>query len=193
MDKLKKWNIEKKLIKFINEDLEKKWLQELIEDIKKSLIIILWETNDLLYIENWIIYINLKCVTWMNWFSNVPWTKTTPVWWHIICEKHWDWLDENTIFKWRKDTWRKVEYYPDEPIVFPVITTRILVLDWIEKNENITTKQRYIYIHWNPNLWYWNSDNYKRTFWCIWLKPSNIIKLFNLVKKQEKTFVYIKE
>ena len=160
-----------------------------IEEIQDNLIVVLGDTNDIYLLQNSKIAFQSKCTTWKNWFWNVLWTKTTPLWLHKIIWYYWDCLPKEAILKWRVDTGRRLEYYPSYPNVYPVIISRILQLQWIEER-NSNTEKRYIYIHWTPNTWYWDKDTFKQSYWCIGLKPDDIINLFEKVNKKE-TFLYI--
>ena len=178
-----------KLISLLESDFKKNNITENLEKIVESLILVLGSTNDLLLLENWEIKLSFKCATWKGWFWNVPWTKATPLWLHKIIWYYGDKLPWNAILKWRVDTWRRLEYFPSYPNIYPAIISRILQLKWLEKR-NSNTETRYIYIHWTPNTWYWDKKEFKQSYWCIWLKPDDMITLFEHVKRKE-TFVYI--
>jgi len=177
----------KRVVEKIENDMRKNWLE--FADYKASLIWILWESNDLVLFENGEIRFYSKCTTWYGWFWNVPWSRATPLWLHKIIWYYWDSLPKEAILKWRIDTWKRLEYHPSYPNIYPVIISRILQLEWLEER-NSNTKKRYIYIHWTPNIWYWETDNLKRSYGCISLKPDDMIDLFNQVK-WKNTFVYI--
>lgn len=164
-------------------------IKNIISNYNESLILILWETNDLLYLEGWKISFTSKCVTGKNWFGNEIWSRKTPLWLHKISWLYWDKMDITTIFKWRKHIWN-LEYYPEKWNIYPVVLSRILQLVWLEE-QNSNTEKRYIYIHWTPNIWYWDTDNLKRSYGCISLKPTRIVELFEKVKFKKDTYVYI--
>ncbi len=153
------------------------------------MIWILWKSNDLFFFKEGIINFYAKCSTWKAWFWNEIWSYKTPLWLHKIIWYYGNNLSEKNILKWRIDTWKKLEYYPSYPNIYPVIISRILQLKWLEER-NFNTNKRYIYIHWTPNIWYWDKDEFKQTYWCIGLKPFDVVSLFDLVKREE-TFVYI--
>ncbi len=160
-----------------------------LKDVMENLIVILWETNDLYSIKNWEIKINYKCATWKNGFGNKIWSYKTPLWLHEVVWYYGDWLPKECILHWRVDTWKRLEYYPNYPNIYPVIISRILQLKWLEER-NSNTLKRYIYIHWTPNVWYWDQEEFRKTYWCISLKPDDMINLFEQVKNKN-TFVYI--
>ena len=160
-----------------------------LSDISQNLIVILGSTNDLLLLQNKKLIITYKCVTWKKWFWNEIGSRATPLWLHKIIWYYWDRLPWNAIFKWRVDTWKRLEYFPSYPNIYPVIISRILQLKGLE-DRNSNTEKRYIYIHWNSNIWYWDKKDLKQSYWCIWLKPYDMISLFEKVKNKE-TFVYI--
>ena len=168
-------------------DMKENWLN--IDDYKASLIWVLWETNELVLFENQEIKFYNRCATWYGGFWNTPWSRATPLWLHKIIWYYGDDLSKEAILKWRVDTWKRLEYYPSYPNIYPAIISRILQLEWLEER-NSNTKKRYIYIHWTPNIWYWDKNDLKKSFGCIGLKPDDMIDLFNQVKWKD-TFVYI--
>jgi hypothetical protein len=158
------------------------------------LIVVLGNSNDLYYIQKGNIVFYHKCVTWKNWFGNEPGSNKTPIGLHKIINLIGDDLDPLTKFKWRKPV-GSIKALSKPGQIQSVIISRILQLDGLEP-ENKNTKNRHIYIHWTPNVWYWETDNLKRSHWCIDLPPDKVIELFNLVKSYKEkynlpTFVYI--
>ena len=160
-----------------------------LKEVLKSLIIVFGDTNDLLYLKNWNVEFTYKCTTGKNWFGNEKWSKATPLWLHKICGLYGDKTSIVSIFKWRQKV-DELQYFPEYGKVYPVIMTRILQLQGLEER-NSNTYSRYIYIHWTPNIWYWKAGNLKKTYGCISLLPLQMLELFNLVKKETETYVYI--
>lgn len=177
------------LLEKLQEDLEKNNVKKSVESIKDNLILVLGDTNELFLIQNNNINFYSKCTTWKNWFWNESWSNKTPLWLHKVIWYYGDGLSEKAILKWRKYTGEDLKNYPSYPDIYPLVLTRILQLEWLE-DRNSNTKQRYIYVHWVANIWYWETKNLKRSFWCIGLKPKDMIELFDKVKWKE-TFVYI--
>jgi len=176
------------LLNKIEKDIQKNDVTLDLENVKHNLIVVLWDTNSIYLLQDNEVKFISKCVTWRKWFGNEKWSYKTPLWWHKIVWYYWDELETTTIFKWRIPIWN-IEYYPSYPNIYPVIISRILQLKWLE-NRNNNTYERYIYIHWTPNTWYWDKYEFKKSYWCISLKPNDVIKLFDLVNWKE-TFIYI--
>lgn len=187
-----------KTIKSIEEDLKCRWQEKIlaeIEKISKDIIVVFWWSQNLTYYKNWQKQYESKVATGKNGFWNEIWSHKTPIWLHRICDFIWDGCDEKQIFKAREKT-DVLQYYPSKPNVYPVILSRILQLEGMEPEYNENTKKRCIYIHWTPQTRYFETKDLKRTFGCITLPPSEIIKLFNKIDKNnvwEGPYVYIFE
>ena len=180
-------------VSYLKSCLEKDFWENKVDfflgEVIKNLIVVFWASNDLFLIQNNEIKFYEKCSTGKNWFWNEIKSKKTPLWLHKITGYYGDWLPWNAILKGRVDTWKRLEYFPSYPNIYPVILSRILQLSGLEAR-NSNTFKRYIYIHWTPNIWYWDKKEFNQSYWCLWLKPEKMIELFDMVKLKD-TFVYI--
>lgn len=121
-------------------------------------------------------------------FGNEKDSFKTPTGIHKIKEKVGTNAPIGTIFFERKDTRKRAVIYNHESKdAQNAIVSRIMWIEGCEK-DNINTEERYIYFHGTPQEW---TIGFPSSSGCIRMKNTEIIELYNLVRKE--TYVYIKE
>lgn len=175
------------------------WLIEFYSwDISKSIIFILWNSNEMFYFRERECVFKDTCTSWVNGFSSEENTQKSPLGLHKIWRIIWHGSSENAIIKWRQLTWENVEtlkYWEN----WVWIVSRVITLQWLETGINTNTESRHVYIHGTRHWWFWeekdsyNNISLRRSPWCFWLRPRNIIKLCNEIEKRglKNTLVYI--
>ncbi len=174
---------------YINSKIETWVLEKTIEEVAQRIILVSWDNLLKCYDceDYWNLIFLSRCVTWKSGFWSDPNSWKTPPWLLKVIDYIWDWEKPYMKFVWRKPT--DVILPPLKWEIMPWMYGRILQLDWLER-KNSNTKERFIYIHGNAHWWYWDTDEMKRTPWCIWLQVDEMVKLFNLVK-DKSTYIYI--
>jgi lipoprotein-anchoring transpeptidase ErfK/SrfK len=107
----------------------------------------------------------------------------TPIGSHRIKEKFGDRAKLGTIFKARSNSGRLAKIYTDKTdILEDEVTTRIMWLDGqenkVNKNGNIDSHKRYIYIHGTPEE---GLIGEPASHGCIRMKNADVIELFDAV------------
>ena len=116
----------------------------------------------------------------------------TPLGAHVISEKIGKGAKIGSVFKARKFTGEIVVPITEKiDIKEDVITTRILWLDGLEigknKGGNVDSKSRYIYIHGTAEE---GLIGEPASLGCIRMKNTDVIKLFNRVRKGTQVLIY---
>lgn len=167
-----------------------------IESVRKNCIFILWESSQLLYYKNSMKVYQDRCTTGKEWFWEEKDSLKSPRWLHIVWWIVWErW----SIYQWIKE--KKVtgkELHPSVKWqILPGIVSRVVILNWCEKNFNNNSYERSIYIHWSRQSWFWDSDepSLRRSPWCFWLKWESIAELVDrhLSNISWELYVYIFE
>ena len=134
--------------KIISTELTERWFEkdinETINEMKKSLIIVLWWDNSMVFFEDWKVLFHEKCVTWVNGFSCEEWNKETPIWLHKISDFIGEWSKLNMEFISRKPV--EVIKKPKKWILKPWMYGRILQLDWLESINTIQLIDIFIFM-----------------------------------------------
>ena len=115
----------------------------------------------------------------------------TPLGSHMIKEMIGDQVPKNTIFISRINTQREAKIIHDqENSDNDYVTTRIMWLDGLEDGKNkgkgVDSYNRYIYIHGTHEE---GLIGQKASHGCIRMFNSDVIELFNVVKKGTKVFI----
>ena len=115
----------------------------------------------------------------------------TPLGSHMIKEMIGDQVPKNTIFISRINTQREAKIIHDqENSDNDYVTTRIMWLDGLEdgknKGEGVDSYNRYIYIHGTHEE---GLIGQKASHGCIRMFNSDVIELFNVVKKGTKVYI----
>ncbi|MGQ9806068.1 MAG: L,D-transpeptidase family protein [Chlorobiales bacterium] len=121
----------------------------------------------------------------------------TPIGTHRIKEKFGNGAKLGTIFKARSNSGRLAKIYKDKTdILADEVTTRIMWLDGqenkVNKNGNVDSHKRYIYIHGTPEE---GLIGEPASHGCIRMKNADVIELFDavpsgtLVEIQNKAFL----
>jgi len=127
-------------------------------------------------------------------------SSKTPIGAHRIKEKFGNGAKIGTIFKTRSNSGRLAKIYTDKTdILEDEVTTRIMWLDGqenkVNKNGNIDSHKRYIYIHGTPEE---GLIGEPASHGCIRMKNADVIELFDavpsgtLVEIQNKAFLKTK-
>ena len=115
----------------------------------------------------------------------------TPLGSHMIKEMIGDQVPKNTIFISRINTQREAKIIHDqENSDNDYVTTRIMWLDGLEDGKNkgkgVDSYSRYIYIHGTHEE---GLIGQKASHGCIRMFNSDVIELFNVVKKGTKVYI----
>jgi len=115
----------------------------------------------------------------------------TPLGSHMIKEMIGDQVPKNTIFISRINTQREAKIIHDqENSDNDYVTTRIMWLDGLEDGKNkgkgVDSYNRYIYIHGTHEE---GLIGQKASHGCIRMFNSDVIELFNVVKKGTKVYI----
>lgn len=115
----------------------------------------------------------------------------TPLGSHMIKEMIGDQVPKNTIFISRINTQREAKIIHDqENSDNDYVTTRIMWLDGMENGKNkgkgVDSYNRYIYIHGTHEE---GLIGQKASHGCIRMFNSDVIELFNVVKKGTKVYI----
>ena len=115
----------------------------------------------------------------------------TPLGSHMIKEMIGDQVPKNTIFISRINTQREAKIiYDQENSDNDYVTTRIMWLDGLEDGKNkgkgVDSYNRYIYIHGTHEE---GLIGQKASHGCIRMFNSDVIELFNVVKKGTKVYI----
>lgn len=127
-----------------------------------------------------------------NGFGEQNGSEKTPRGLHEIAEKVGEGVPLNARFVGRQVTGETCT--PALMAEFPGrdwILTRILWLSGLEPGKNqggdVDTKQRYIYIHGAPELYF--EDKVPRSHGCVCMRNEDVIELFKLVEVGDRVFI----